>query len=520
MNIDSENVKAALKVAFVNLIFQLLLWPVAFFTIPPVVSRLAAVFLASVALFVVSICSLALGMLLTALFVWALQIPAVVMSGDFILWGIYFAFIIVGAFVLYRARDAGARLKRAALLLVLWFVLAHLYHRFPYKYVIAPELAVMTVLSFLAMRKGLKLFERYKPAAVFLALAALTLTAGLTSYMSLRYSSPAPLHSLIVDSQRGVDVVLPAHKLPAGVRVFIPTDEGYLVQLVYPYRIPLFLTVHPYNDTQLALLDEGGRIIRPPLFVSERLDNIERSPDDPNIFYVPSLLGHSLCALDIREWELKACSEPTDRQMRVALSPSGRLAATTFDYPQPVYVFRTDDLSTASRYYSEDSPCLGVGMRFVDDHRLLVGCYSGLFDVRSYLVELDISQSEARSIAKAFLPTFSEVMEIVPSQTDGEFIVLDFNTGWTFVYNIANNRLEKGAFVFPAIRALKRIETRDMWCAVSEFGLVALLDSSMDVVKTIYCGSNAKNIYVHGNKLYIASKAGLVEIDLDEVMAE
>jgi len=517
---DIKRLRLALSVALVNLIFQLLLWPVAFFTIPPIVSRLAVVFFASVALFIVSICSLALGMLLTALFVWVLQMPAIFMSGDFLLWGTYIVFIAASALVLHRADGVRAMLKRAALLVAAWFVFAHLYHKFPYRSIVAPELVAMSVLSFLAMRKGLKLFERYKPAAVVLALAALTLLAGLTSYMSLRYSAPAPLQSVLVRMQRGVDVILTAHKLPAGVRVFAPTNEGYLVQLVYPYRIPLFLTVHPYNDTQLTLLDKDGRIAKPPLFVSERLDNIERSPDDPNIFYVPSLLGRSLCALDVREWKPVACSGSSEKQGRVALSPSGRLAATTFDYPQPVYVFRTDDLSTASKYYSEDKPCLGVGVRFINDERLLVGCYSGLFDVRSYLVELDISQPEAKSSSRVPLPKPSEAMEIVPSQRGDEFIILDFNTGWAFTYDVANKKLEKKSFIFPAARTLKYIETLGIWCAVSEFGVIVLLDSNLNTIKTLYCGSNAKDVYTRGSELYTASKAGLVRINLDEVMTE
>ncbi|HDH96267.1 MAG TPA: hypothetical protein ENF73_00900 [Proteobacteria bacterium] len=506
--------KTAIKVAAVNLFLYALLWPVSFF-LADVHVKIILVSSFLVLFTLLSFVSPGAGIAATFLAFLFIQLPAIVLGSEPFLWMFYLVFTLGCIVAISRARDNKGAFKAAGLLFLIWFFTINVYYRFPCRLWFSPETAIIGVLTFLVLGVSLKWFGTSESIRVLISVACLTLLFVWTSTLCLVASVPSPLQSIIADRQRGVTTLLPAWKMPGGARVFAPTDEGWLVGVVNHYN-------EKERTYQIYLLDKDGKPVKPPLPTVSRLNEINNLEGSPNMWLIPGLNRATLCVLDVDNWRSVIQTELSYNHTRLALSPSGDFVATYAEQSPYISVFHTKDLELMSLTPHITDNCRWIGLGFIDDSHILGYCRmrsAVYFMGTPCLYELELKEQRMEVLAKIAMPRTVEI-EGIDSVND-KMILLDSSFGRMYVYDAGAKRIvrQKNLYI-PTLRYLKKIDSCELLCAAGELGLVVLLDYDLNVRKVLFGGSKIKSVYVKGKRVYLASQAGLIEIDIEKALAD
>lgn len=342
----------------------------------------------------------------------------------------------------------------------------------------------------------------------------------------------SPVQSLIAKSQKGVDILLPPRSLPAGVRVFLPQEEGWLVVL---YDIDIY---DWKSYISIAMIDKKGNIIKPPLETSARLDNIVCLADLPNVCFVLGLHGRLVCALDLNEWRAIACSKEEGPWGHLSVSPDGEFAATYSDAvpesrlrvhyfgdmlrrarnEKPYALISALNIPTDLRYC-----CAGNAIQFLENRRLIVHDF---IERALYVFDVDKSSLKLRDKIEEYSRYAPIAFKMIPFNDSNKVLIPlplyikdVLPEGALEVFNLRTKRAETriNSPLMIGLRLLVYIPEFDAYCAATEFGLLFFLNKDLKIKKVLYGGAHIRDIYVRGTELYFASQAGLLRVDLKTV---
>jgi len=510
-NTLARNKEMAVKIAVMNAYLYALLWPASFY-LPTTHTKIMLISTILVSLTLLSLISPKAGITATFLTFLIVQLPAVILSSEPFIWMFYLMFMLACVITIGKTDDEKKTFKRVGLLLLTWLLLANIYYKFPYRIKFSPETAVISLFSLLMLRKGLKWFGTSKLSRMLIAFTSLTLPFVWTSTICLVTSVPSPLQSIIANRQRGVTTLLPAWRMPGGARVFAPTDEGWLVGTVNLYK-------DENNGYSIHLLDEDGKPIRPPIPTRSRLNEIGQLKNKSAVWLIPGVNRATLCTLDVDSWKPIAQTKLAHDHTHAVLSPSGDFVATYAEQSEQLSVFRTPDLTPLTLPDSMGNDCQWVGLNFIDDSHILGYCRakSSLYVMGTpYLYELRLDEQKSETATEIAMPLTVQIEGI--DSVNGKAVLLDSGLGRIYTYDTETKQITKQKVLYiPTLRYLKRIDSCNILCAAGELGIVVLLDYDLNVKKTLFCGSKIKSIYVRDKRIYLASQAGLVEINLEEL---
>lgn len=343
---------------------------------------------------------------------------------------------------------------------------------------------------------------------------------------------PSPIQSLIAKSQKGVEILLHPRQMPAGIRTFVPQEEGWLVALY---------DMNPYKrnfNIYITMIDKKGKIIRVPFQSGTRLDRIACPNLLQDVCFVLGVNGKLICALDVDNWKLIACSEDNGYFGHLTVSPDAQFVAVYGDEPKSR--LKVYDFGDAIKKYKESQKsyelipalstpkslsecCSGNAIRFIDNHRLVVHDH---FKHALYIIDVDKQQLKLKDKIEGYRGAFT-IFKILPSKDKRKVLVpkpfdLEIDElpgGEIEVVDIEKKRVEKevNSPLMTGLRRLVYIPELDAYCGASEFGLLFVFDKDLNLKKTLYAGAHIRYIHVEGKKLYFASQAGLVKIDLENI---
>jgi len=497
-----ETVKSAGKVALMHSLFLLcfangMTYPFDHWFYPIVSTLLIAT--------AVSAISLKAGVITSSILLWLIQIPGIVANAELLLLALY-AITLTAWFVAAKLHAGPKPSIKLLVLYVLCFSAINVLYRFPHRLIFALILLAIGTLSYVVAALGMRWFGGTQTARALIGAVGITICTTWTAMLGSGFSVPVPLESAIVNTQRRVEAIVPAQRMPAGSRAVVPTESGWLNVLVKPSKRSFYW---------LALLDDSGAIKKPLLVLGERIEHMRRSRTNRHVWLVPSLNNRKLAAIDVPRWETVAASELTEPHFRVFLSPSGKIAATNnSDDTTPICVFHTDDMQLLTKIdlrLPNGELCESGAIVFTSDEHLFATCNGGYF----YSIELT-PNGEAVVLDSFKLPhgAMTEAMQVFD---ESRVIMIDLFFGTVAILDVPTRSVVRKRFVFPLLRVLKRVEALDLWCVASDLGFVFLLDDELNIKRTLYCGAKIKDIYVDGKRLYMASQAGIVEADLVEL---
>jgi len=495
--------KHILCLVFIYLLFAPAILSLPFETIAPAL----ALILLIVSLFF----SWGTGAFLFAL--WLMQLAVMGMCSGLFYLLFYLIFLVVIGILSVHER----RRKLISLLICAfgaWLVLSTLMTTLPYllKEILLPFTLFSAASCLLLGYLPVSYFEN-RFTRLLTLLLLFTIPVVIETKITQRVSVPSPAQSLVVSVQKGVDVLLPAWKLPGGVRLFAHTDTGYLVMLDKPsYK---FWRHIDNNIFYISKLDKKGNAIEKPFQANYSIDNFLPSPFHPDKWYVLSLNRKNICLLDVRNWLVIQCTDFNDMHDRIALSPNNKYLAGNVDRNSNLYIYDAKTLKVLARVDKSRGGCrTGISLVFIDDAHLVEGCLEG---GEFFLIEYDGKNKAAVIDSFEVTPGMGKALALAYVAEKNRLIMFESFRIWARLYDIKQRRQIKKKLFLPSFRWIERIGHRDLWSVCGALGLVHIIDSDLNVKKTFYCGNKIKSMVVDGDKIYLASQAGLIEIDLAKV---
>ena len=444
---------------------------------------------------------------------WLIQLAVLGMCSGLFFLAAYFPVSAVIALLAYKRQKREMSII-LTISFICWLVFSTVMTIPPYLFgEILISFLIFSVLAVLLIRALPDFFFSNRIIKVLAVLLIFSVPVVLEAKITQRVSVPSPIQTLAVRAQQGVDVLVPSWKLPGGVRLFVDSESGYLVMLDKP---SLKFWRHIDNNIfYMALMDEEGNLIKTPLRADYSIDNIVPYPYMSDTWYVIGLQGQALCLLEAEMWRMDHCTESDDMHDRLALSPNRKYLASNVDRNSNVHIYDSKSLELLARVDKFKYGCrTGISLAFIDDLHLIEGCLEGgdffiiEFDGRSNAEVIDrfeVAPGMGKALALAYIPEKKRI------------ILFESFRIWARLYDLGQRRLVKKKLFLPSFRWIERVGSKDLWCVCSALGFVHFIDSELNVKKTLYCGNKIKSVTVADDKVYLASQAGLVRIDLAQI---